>query len=84
MCFCMATWKLNIGKRHNYVTWTWKTFIVYIETEDIYVYIVKHSSNYELDRSLPIGKNKKVIGLMKNYLVWHNIARICCMETKSI
>ena len=41
------------------------SFIVYIKTEDIYVYIAKdaeeksNTSNYELDRSLPQGKGKK-------------------------
>ena len=46
------------------------SFIVYIKTEDIYVYIAKdaeeksNTSNYELDRSSPKGKRKKVIGLM--------------------
>ena len=46
------------------------SFIVYIKTEDIYVYITKdaeeksNTSNYELDRSSPKGKRKKVIGLM--------------------
>ena len=43
------------------------SFIVYINTEDIYSDIV-NTSNYELDRPLPKGKNKKVIGLMKDVL----------------
>ena len=48
------------------------SFIVHIKTEDIYTDIVKDvetrfdTSNYELDRSLPKIKNKKVIGLMKD------------------
>ena len=50
------------------------SFIVYIKTEDIYSGIAKYvktgfdTSNYELDRSLPKGKNKKVIRLVKNEL----------------
>ena len=46
-------------------------FIVYIKTEDIYADIAKDvearfdTSNYELERPLPKGKNKKVVGLMK-------------------
>ena len=50
-------------------------FIVYIKTDDIYKDIVEdvetrfHTSNYELDRLLPKGKNKKVVGLMKDELV---------------
>ena len=49
-------------------------FIVYIKTEDIYADIAKGAetifdiSNCELDRPLPKGKNKKVIGLTKDEL----------------
>ena len=47
------------------------SFIMNIKTDDIYKdianYIEKRfdTSNYECDRPLPTGKNKKVIGLMK-------------------
>ena len=52
----------------------WFRFIVYVKTDDIYKYIVEDvetrfdASNYELNRPLPIGKNKKVTGLMKDKL----------------
>ena len=45
------------------------SFIVYIKTEDIYIDIAKDfetrfdTSNYELDRPLSKGRNKKVIRL---------------------
>ena len=48
------------------------SFIVYIKIYDLYVDIVEDLktrldiSNYELDRPLPKGNNKKVIGLMKD------------------
>ena len=48
--------------------------IVYIKTEEIYKEITKDvetrfdTSNYEYDRLLPNGKNKKVIALMKHKL----------------
>ena len=48
--------------------------IVCIKTEEIYSDIAKDiktrfdTSNYELDRPLPKGKNKTVIGLMKDEL----------------
>ena len=51
------------------------SFIVYIETDDIYNDIAEDVgtrfdiSNYKLDRPLPKGKNKKVTGLMKDELV---------------
>ena len=43
------------------------SFIVYIKADDIYKGIVEgvekrfDNSNYELDRQLPRGKNKKII-----------------------
>ena len=55
------------------------SFIMYIKTEDVYENIADdvekrfHTSNYEcnsteVNRSLPKGKNKKVIGLTKDEL----------------
>ena len=50
------------------------SFSVYIKTEDVYKDITEfYTSSYELecnsiDRSLPKGKIKKLIGLMKNEL----------------
>ena len=50
------------------------SFIVYMKTKDIYEDISKNvetrcdTSNDELDRPFPKGKNKKVIGLMKDEL----------------
>ena len=47
-------------------------FIVYIKIDDIFkdtaedVTTKFDTSNHELDRPLPKGKNKKVIGLMKD------------------
>ena len=48
------------------------SFILYIKTDDIYKAIAEavevsfHTSNYEFDRPLSKGKNKKVIGFMKD------------------
>ena len=50
------------------------SFILHIKTEDFYKDIANDvkkrfdTSNYEVSRPLPIGKNKKVIGLMKGEL----------------
>ena len=50
------------------------SFIVYIKPEDIYVDIAKYvetrfnTSNDEIERPLPKGKNKKVVGLIKHQL----------------
>ena len=50
------------------------SFIMNIKTKDFYKDIANDvekrfdTSNYEVDRPLPTGKNKKVIGLMKDEL----------------
>ena len=50
------------------------SFIVYIKRDDIYkdfaedVETIFDTSNYESDRPLPKGKNKKIIALMKDEL----------------
>ena len=58
-------------KKRQCVIWT---YIVYIKTDDIYkdnaedVKTRFDTSNYELNSSLPKGKSKKVIGVMKDEL----------------
>ena len=50
------------------------SFIVHVKTDDIYKDIAEDvetrfdTSNFEVNRSLPNGKNNKVIGLIKNEL----------------
>ena len=41
------------------------------------------TSNYELDRPLPKGKNKKVTGLMKNKLGRKTMAKFVWLRTKT-
>ena len=49
-------------------------FIVHVKTDDIYKDIAEDvekkfdTSNFEINKPLPKGKNKKVIGLMKDDL----------------
>ena len=77
----MITQNQNMEKKRNYVIWIYSLhknrrygFIVYIKTESIYSNIEKYvetrfdTSNYELDKSLPKGKNKKVNRLTKHEL----------------
>ena len=50
------------------------SLIIHIKTEDVYVDIADDNekrfgtSNYEVDRPLPAGKNKEIIGLIKDQL----------------
>ena len=49
------------------------SFIMHVKTEDFYKDIANDEENYDTsnyicERTLPIGKNKKVIGLMKDEL----------------
>ena len=50
------------------------SFIAHVKTDNIYKDIEKDiekrfdTSNFKIDRPLPVGKNKKVVGLMKNEL----------------
>ena len=58
------------------------SFIINIKTNDFYEDIASDvenrfdTSNYEVDRPLPMGKNKKVIGLMKDELGGKVIAEL--------
>ena len=69
--------KAKYGEKANCVIWTqiFPYFIAHIKTEDIYQEISEdvekrfNASNYEIDRPLPIGKNKKVIGVMNDKLI---------------
>ena len=63
--------------------------IIHIKTEDFYKDVADDvekrfdSSNYEVNRPLPIGENKRVIGLMKDEL-GGKIMTNCCSQTKNI
>ena len=66
------------------------SFIVYIKKENTYLDNAKDvetrfdTSNYELDRPLPKGKSKKVIGLMKNELGGKIMAEFSNWDQKHI
>ena len=66
-----------------------ESFIVYIKTDDIYKEISEvvdtkfDTSNYELDRSLTKGKNKKAIGLMKDELDGKIMAKSVGLRAKT-
>ena len=65
------------------------SFIVYVKTDNIYKDIAKdvetrfETSNFETDRPLPTGKNKKIIGLMKDELGGQNRKELVGLRTKT-
>ena len=65
------------------------SFIMNIKTNDFYKDIANDvenrfdTSNYEINRPLPIGKNKKVIGLMKDELGGKIIAEFVTLRPKT-
>ena len=66
--------KLKYGDNVKLCYMDTDSFIMHIKTEDFYKDVANvvekrfDTSNYEINRPLPIGKNKKVIGLMKDEL----------------
>ena len=75
MNFGMIILNQSISKMQNYATWIQTdSFIIHIKTENVYEDLAGDvekrfdTSNYEINRPLPAGKNKKVIGLMKDEL----------------
>ena len=65
------------------------SFVMNIETNDFYKNIANDvekrfdTSNYERNRPLPIGKNKKVIGLMKDELGGKIITEFVTLRPKT-
>ena len=65
------------------------SFVIHIKTEDFYKDIADDvkkrydTSNYEVDRPLPKGMNKKVIGLMKDELGGKIITEFVALRPKT-
>ena len=67
------------------------SFVIYIKTDDFYKDIVNDverwfdTSNYDKkdNRPLPIGKNKKVIGLFKDELGGKILTEFCVLRAKA-
>ena len=65
------------------------SFIFHAKTEDFYKYIANDvekrfdTSNYEVNRPLPTGKNKKVIGLMKDELRGKIMTKFLALRPKT-
>ena len=65
------------------------SFIMHIKTEDFYKDIANDvekrfdTSNYQVNRPLPIGKNKKVIGLVKDELGGKIMTEVAALRPKT-
>ena len=65
------------------------SFIIHIKTEDVYENIANDvekifdTSNYEVNRLLPTGRNKKVIGLMKDKLGGKTMTEFAALRSKT-
>ena len=65
------------------------SFIMHIKTEDFYKDVADDvekrldTSNYEVNRSLPVGKNKKVIELMKDELGGKMMTEFAALRPKT-
>ena len=65
------------------------SLIIHIKSEDIYKNIANDveerfdTSNYDVNRYLPVGKNKKVIGLMKDELGGIIMVGVIAMRPKT-
>ena len=65
------------------------SFIIHIKTKDFYKDITNErkkrfdTSNYEVDRPLPIGKNKKIIGLMIDELGGKTLTKFAALRPKT-
>ena len=86
--------KAKYGKKAKLCYMDTDSFIAFIKTDDIHKDIAQDvetrfdTSNYELqcnsiDRSLPRGKNKNVIGLMKNELGWKIMTKFVGLRAKT-
>ena len=87
--------QLKYGRKVKVCYMDTESFVYEIEKKNIYEDIAKDAqksfdaSGYSKDdnRPLPIGKNKKVIGMMKDELGGKNTFvenKVCCIEGKDV
>ena len=91
-CKTEILWKTKIvfnGYRQFHIHNTYRYNTVYIKADDIFKDIAEDvetrfsTSNYELDRQLPKGKNEKVIWLMKYELGTKTMKKVIGSRTKT-
>ena len=81
--------RVNVWYQKQVIMLHFHGFILYLKIDDIYKDIAEDvettfdTSNYELDRPLPKGKNEKVIGLTKDELGRKIITTFVGLRTKT-
>ena len=89
MSFSYDYVKPKYGEKAKLCCTDTESLIVYVKIDDIYKDIEKDvedmfdTSNYELDRPAPKGKNEKVIGLMKDELDGKIIIKFVGLRSKT-
>ena len=87
----MITWNQSTKTKQNYATWTLIALLLIFFAENFFEDINNDverwfdTSNYDKNdkRPLPIGKNKKVIGLFKDELGGKIIKEFCALRAKT-
>ena len=80
--------KQKYGENAKFCYMDTDSFNFHVKTDDIYKDIAEdfekrfETSNFEIDRPLSIGKNKKVIGSMKNKLGGQIMQKIFGLRAK--
>ena len=90
MCDCLNDYiKWKYGGKAKLCCMDTNSFIVYIETYDIYKDIAEDvetwidTSNYELDRPLPKGKNKKSNWINERWIRRKNYPKFVGLRAKT-
>ena len=91
MNFGMTILNQNIETKENYAIWILTALFIHIFTEDFFEDITNDierwfdTSNYDKNekRPLPIGTNKKVIGLFKDKLGGKIMKEFCVLRVKT-
>ena len=89
MNFGMISLNQSTETKQNYATWIMTALLFIIKPNIFYEDIANDvkewfdTSNYDNNRPIPIGKNKKVIGLFKDELGWKIMIELVGLRAKA-